>query len=120
MRFLIDACVPRPVTDALRRAGHDALDIAQQGPDPGDLEVLRRSVDERRILVTADDDFAELAIRHGQAHCSIVQLPQLSFPAMIAIVEAVLAGHAEGELAQSVVIAKETRVRVLRAIPGRS
>ena len=120
MRLLVDACVPRPVTDALREAGHDVLDIAQQGPDPGDPEILRRSVDENRILITADADFAELAVRHRHAHHGIIQLPQLSFPIMIAIVAGVLAAHAEEELAQSVVIAKETRVRVLRVIPGRS
>jgi predicted nuclease of predicted toxin-antitoxin system len=120
LRFLVDACVPRPVLEPLRAAGHDIVETRTAGRDPGDEAILRWAVQEQRILLTADADFAVLALRHGLLHHGIIQLPQLAFPATKAILMGIVTGHSEAVLTRSVVIAKESRTRVLRVIRGRA
>jgi predicted nuclease of predicted toxin-antitoxin system len=118
VRFLIDSCVPRLVTVHLRTAGHDVVETRERGPDPGDAEIMAWAVADRRILVTADGDYAMLALRHGVAHHGIVQVAQRSVPELIATLELVIATHGEDELASTVVIARRKRLRSFRVISG--
>ena len=57
MRFIVDRCAGRRVTEWLRDNGHDALDASALGPDPGDRALLELAESENRILVTIDKDF---------------------------------------------------------------
>ena len=63
MRFLVDECCPRAVTDALRASGHDVLYIAETDAAASDSEVAARATAENRIVVTQDYDFGEMAVR---------------------------------------------------------
>ena len=42
--------------------------------DPGDAEILREAFRERRVLVTLDKDFGELAVLRATPHIGIVRL----------------------------------------------
>jgi hypothetical protein len=48
-------------------AGHDVIWAGDWSDDPGDEAILARASEERRVLVTLDKDFGELAIvrAHG-------------------------------------------------------
>ena len=116
MRSLIDACVPRFVTNMLRNAGHDVVETRERGPDPGDFGIMQIAVREERILVTADNDFATLALRHGAAHHGIIELPQTSVEDLAAIVARILDAHPGEQLVGTVVIATETRLRSFRVM----
>ncbi|HEX9697799.1 MAG TPA: DUF5615 family PIN-like protein [Actinomycetota bacterium] len=61
MRLLADENVPRSVVNALRDSGHDVVWIRTDSPGIGDAAVLQRAADDRRILLTFDKDFGELA-----------------------------------------------------------
>ena len=61
MRFLADESLEAPIIDSLRGAGHDVEAIAEDDPGAEDPYVLRRAARSRRILLTNDKDFAELA-----------------------------------------------------------
>ena len=74
MRLLLDSCVWGPAAEELRAAGHDVECVAAWGRDPGDEEILRRSVEEERILVTLDKDFGELVFVLGRPHGGIMRL----------------------------------------------
>jgi len=78
------------VTNLLRNAGHDVVETREWGPDPGDFGIMQIAVREERILVTADSDFATLALRHGAAHHGIIELPQTSVEDLAAIVARIL------------------------------
>ena len=60
MKFLADENLERSVVEALRLAGHDVASVPAEAR-LRDREVLATSVEERRILVTNDKDFAELS-----------------------------------------------------------
>lgn len=61
MRVLADENVPHEAIAVMRAAGHDVAWIAEDAPSIADLEVLVRAASDKRVLVTSDKDFGELA-----------------------------------------------------------
>jgi predicted nuclease of predicted toxin-antitoxin system len=73
MRFLADENLPGPAVAALRALGHDVLWIRESKPGASDAVVLALAQRDRRVLVTADTDFGELAFHSGlPAQCGVV------------------------------------------------
>ena len=66
-RLLADENVPGPAVIALRREGHDVVWMHEDGPGTPDIDVLARAQRERRVVITFDKDFGELAFRLGAA-----------------------------------------------------
>lgn len=64
IRFLLDENVPRYAVTLLRRAGVD-VSVVRSGLD--EESVMAQAAAERRILVTLDRDFGELAFSPGGA-----------------------------------------------------
>jgi predicted nuclease of predicted toxin-antitoxin system len=59
MRFLVDAQLPRRLTNLLTNAGHDAihtLDLPNANLTP-DAEIITIAEDEGRVVITKDSDF---------------------------------------------------------------
>jgi predicted nuclease of predicted toxin-antitoxin system len=65
MRFLADENFPGDAVAALRTSGHDVLWIRTDAPGITDQDVLARSLEDARVLLTFDKDFGELAWRSG-------------------------------------------------------
>lgn len=63
MRLLANENFPLDAVEALRANGHDAAWIREDARGSSDEQVLVRAQQERRILVTFDKDFGELAFR---------------------------------------------------------
>jgi predicted nuclease of predicted toxin-antitoxin system len=75
MRFLADENFPRVAVTALEKAGHDIVWIRIVAPGATDPQVLSLATRERRILLTFDKDFGELAAHSPvPAGCGIVLL----------------------------------------------
>jgi predicted nuclease of predicted toxin-antitoxin system len=61
MRFKVDENLPESAADVLRRAGHDAETVRQEGLSGcRDADLYARAVAEGRALVTLDLDFADI------------------------------------------------------------
>lgn len=72
MKFLIDECCARALSEALAAAGHD-VEVAQvnfQGAPDRDLASL--AIADDRIVVSEDYDFGELAVREGMPIPSVI------------------------------------------------
>jgi len=65
VRLLADGNIPREVVYALRERGHDILWVRTEMPGSTDRLVLERAQSEKRLLLTFDKDFGELAFRFG-------------------------------------------------------
>jgi len=73
VRLLAGENIPGDVVAALRLAGHDVAWIRTDQPGSADRDVLARAQEERRILLTFDKDFGELAWRERlPAVCGVV------------------------------------------------
>ena len=72
MRFLVDEGVDTRLAAMLTAAGHDVVEIVVTARGSDDLAIADRAMTERRIIVTADKDFGDLAFRDGIAMPGIV------------------------------------------------
>jgi predicted nuclease of predicted toxin-antitoxin system len=63
MRLLANENFPKDAVDALRENGHDVFWVREEKPGINDQEVLRIAQSEKRLLVTFDKDFGELAFK---------------------------------------------------------
>ena len=74
MRFLIDECCHRLFAEALRNAGHDVRYAVDTDHRASDLEISAKALSEDRLIVTADYDFGEIAVRDRRPVPGIVIL----------------------------------------------
>lgn len=82
MRLLVDECVNKRIVERLRAAGHDVSWIAEIEPSNADDGILETSWRQSRIVLTADWDFGELAIREGRPAIGVVIIAMPSLHAM--------------------------------------
>lgn len=78
MRILANENFPGPVIRELRRRGHDVVSVKESMRGAADPAVLARAQEEKRLVVTFDKDFGELAYRFGLPSASGVILFRLS------------------------------------------
>jgi predicted nuclease of predicted toxin-antitoxin system len=80
--FLANENVPGEVVQAARQAGHDLAWITESSVGADDDSVLANALAERRVLLTFDKDFGEMAFQQGKdASCGVILLrPRLSDP----------------------------------------
>ncbi|MCY2965643.1 MAG: DUF5615 family PIN-like protein [Planctomycetota bacterium] len=113
-KFLANENVPGEVVEAARQAGHDLAWICELTPGIDDDAVLAASLAEKRVLLTFDKDFGEMAFRQGKAAtCGVILLrPRLREPDYVAqFTVAVLAQQIDWE--GHFGIAQEGKLRVV-------
>lgn len=112
MKLLLDSCISGSLKASLGQAGHDVAWAGDWPVDPGDEEILARAYGERRVLVTLDKDFGELAIVRGAAHSGLVRLAGIRLSGQAEALLRVLALYGK-QLAEGAVVTVEPgRVRV--------
>lgn len=73
--LLTDENIHPELVALLRDYGHDVLDVKETGLiGSTDADLMRRSVAERRVIVTHDGDFGRLAVAAGEPVVGIVFL----------------------------------------------
>lgn len=112
MKLLLDTCVSGKASEELVARGHDVVWAGMWPEDPGDVEILSIAYHDRRVLVTLDKDFGELAIFRGQKHAGIIRL--VNIPARMQAEYAAYALHAhEDALSKAAIVTVErSRIRV--------
>jgi len=63
VRWLADECVAPFIVNALRGAGHDVVSILETGRAASDRFIMAMALQERRVLLTEDNDFGDLVFR---------------------------------------------------------
>jgi predicted nuclease of predicted toxin-antitoxin system len=112
VKLLLDTCVWGGARIPLKAAGHDVVWAGEWPEDPGDEAILARAGEERRVLVTLDKDFGELAIVRGARHSGIVRIVGLPARDHAAVCLQILALHG-GLLEAGAIVTVETgRIRV--------
>lgn len=119
MRFLADMGVSRRVAEHLRSGGHDVVHLRDRGLQRApDGEVFRLATAERRILLTFDLDFGEIAARCVGPWASVIvfRLADASSDHVSERLGTTLARTGAALDAGAVVVIEEGRCRV-RALP---
>jgi predicted nuclease of predicted toxin-antitoxin system len=75
MKLLLDQGLPRSTAELLRRSGLDAVHVGEVGYSTADdASILKRGLDEGRVVVTLDADFHALLALSGAAFPSVIRL----------------------------------------------
>ena len=116
MNVLLDSCVWGGAAKELRAAGHDVVWTGEWPEDPGDDEILNFAQAERRVLVTLDKDFGEMAVLHGAPHCGILRLVNFRARQQGSVCLDVLTNHGTELLAGAIITAEPGRLRIRPAL----
>ena len=115
MRFKLDENLPIELAVLLRRSGHDAVTVLDQGlGGAGDSELASLCTKEGRILVTFDTDFSDIRTYPPKASSGIIVL-RLENQSRTHVLETVtnLLDALSDSLAQGELwIVEESRIRV--------
>jgi predicted nuclease of predicted toxin-antitoxin system len=75
MRILANVNVPKASIEALRGSGHDVLWALECMASDEDFRILSAAQSEKRIVLTNDKDFGDLAVYAGlPAECGVILL----------------------------------------------
>ena len=113
--ILLDSCVWGGALPALSAHGHDVVWSGSWTEDPGDFAILATAHTERRILVTLDKDFGELAILKGLAHSGIVRLTGFKATRMADAIHYIVLAYGQELAAGAIVTADPDRIRIRTA-----
>jgi len=117
MKLLADENIPASVVRILEEEGYDIRWIRIDSPGISDIEVMRYAHQEKRIILTYDKDFGELAVRDMIYPSPGIILFRLSqqHPGQIAeYIRKVIKSRQDWEGHFSVVEAERIRMRPLR------
>lgn len=86
MRFLVDAQLPPALAAALKEHGHTAEHVTDIGPgDAPDRELWNYALEHDAVIVTKDEDFANMFAMGGEAPAVVwVRLPNTRKAALLA------------------------------------
>lgn len=115
MRLLLDSCLSGSLKVPLTNAGHEVAWSGDWVSDPGDEEILARAHTERRVLITLDKDFGELAIVRGVPHSGLIRLAGIRLGSQAAAISRVLALYGRQLPEGAVITVEPGRVRIRSA-----
>ncbi len=113
LRFLADESCDFTVVKALRSSGFDVLAVSEEFPAASDIQVLKRAVVEKRIILSEDKDFGEWVFAHKEEVYGVILI---RYPANLRsrLGEAVnvLVSEHELDLVQSFTVLEPGRARI--------
>jgi predicted nuclease of predicted toxin-antitoxin system len=112
VKVLLDTCVWGGTRGDLEKAGHDVIWAGDWTEDPGDVEILAHAHLEKRILVTLDKDFGELAIVRGLPHSGIIRLVNLPAKQQVIYCLQILKTYGEELGSGAIITVDRHRVRI--------
>lgn len=117
MKFKLDENMPADLAARLHAEGHDVRDVVEEGlQGKDDPSVLQAAVDEQRILMTFDLDFADVRHYAPGTHAGIVvfRVHDQRWKTLEGPVNRLLAAGILDDLQKGLAIVDETRVRLRR------
>jgi predicted nuclease of predicted toxin-antitoxin system len=115
VKFIVDENLGSRVARWLKEHQHDVISIYEEFRGLDDDEILRKSVEENRILITNDKDFGEMIFRKGKLHCGVIflRLEDERSVNVIKILDQLLKVYAD-QISDNFIVVTETSVRIVQ------
>ena len=117
LRLLIDANMPRLITRSLTALGYDVVDIRDvEMPGVADERIFEIAQQEKRVIITRDQDFGNVLLYPPGLHSGIIVLKthMLSSESIRDLLAGFLAEIKEDEVSGSLIILEKHRYRIRR------
>jgi len=122
MRVKVDEDLPTAISQLLRAAGHDAVNVLAQGMGGWkDTAIWKAVQTEQRFLVTADKGFGDIRVYPPGSHEGVLILrpDEDGIRPMVELVQQALTTYTLDELAGTVAVVTPRGIRVRRPSPER-
>ena len=96
----------------MKSSGLDVIWTGDWEKDPGDKEIIRFANREKRVLITLDKDFGELAILSDEKHCGIVRLVNIPARKQAETCLKIISSHGEELLKGAIITADMGYLRI--------
>lgn len=113
MKFLVDECTGIWVSRKLTQLGFDSVSAIECMKGASDEEIVRKAVEEKRVIVINDKYFGRLAGFNKLPGMILLRLKDESIENKVKIVTFILSSHRDAILG-NVIIVSETKIRVRR------
>jgi len=116
MKLLADENVPSSIIRAFKEDGHDIRCIRLDAPGISDIEVMRYAHKDKRIILTFDLDFGELAVKdrvYPSVGIILLRLHQMNPQQMAEYTRVVIRSRKDWEGHLSVIENDRVRMRQL-------
>lgn len=112
IKILLKTCLWSGVATELKSVGYDVVWVGDFEKDPGDVAIIRIAFQEKRVLITLDKDFGELAIFRGEPHCGIIRIVDHSVRELGDVCNQLLKKHKSDLLFAAIITVDKTKVRI--------
>lgn len=113
MKFLVDECTGIWVSKKLTQLGFDSVSVIECMKGASDEEIVRKAIEENRVIVTNDKYFGRLVGFNKLPGMILLRLSNENIENKVKIVSFILASHSDAILG-NVIIVSETKIRVRR------
>jgi predicted nuclease of predicted toxin-antitoxin system len=110
--ILLDSCVWSGSLPILTALGHDVIWTGSWAKDPGDVAILAAAYSQKRILITLDKDFGELAILKGHSHSGIVRISAFRATQIAAVIHHIIQIYGQELNAGAIITVNPDRIRI--------
>ena len=112
MKFIVDESTGLGAANFLKKQGHDTVYVGSDDKGIEDKEIMKKAVEQERIIITNDKDFGRLAIKEKRNTEGILLLRlQIETPKnKIKTIKNILDNHKE-KISDKLVIAKENQIK---------
>jgi len=114
LRLYLDQMLRLDVAQALRDEGHDVVRASEVGQDRADdQQILQKSIDENRVLITLDEHFGDWVILPLSKHPGVIRLKvnPTTYSNIIKLLIPFLRIHSSGQFKNHLVILSQKRAK---------
>ena len=104
------ACKP-----CLPALGHDVVSALERNPRATDDELLALATEERRVIITEDKDFGEIAFVRRLPHPCIIRFVNMRVAEKVTAMKDLIESHPEAMQDGNLIVVTQSRVRIRRA-----
>ncbi|MBO3840562.1 MAG: DUF5615 family PIN-like protein [Thermoproteota archaeon] len=111
MRLLLDESIGIKVYSKLKQMGFDVVSVIHSMRGADDEEIIRKAIDEKRVIVTNDKDFGWLASLYKPPGVILLRLKDERTENKIKIITYVIEKH-RGSILGNILVASEKKIRI--------
>ncbi len=111
MKFLVDECTGIYVSRKLKQMGYDSVSVIECMIGASDYEIIRRAIEENRVIITNDKYFGRLAGFNRLPGMILLRLKDETIENKMKVVSFIVSCHFDA-IYGNIVVASEKKIRV--------